>query len=139
VGSKGVLTVPAVPSYLLKKVYLRGSLRNSPDGFELTLRNDLAPATILGLTSLTVDGKAYASDTISLRIGETWQTAASVTRASPQAFALNAQVTLRVEGEPLAPGRHSLVIVIQTKEAGQLEVPAAEVIGEEHRPASGST
>jgi len=131
--------VPAVPSYLLKKVYLRGSLRNSPDGFELTLRNSLAPATILGLTSLTVDGKAYASDTIWLRVGETWQTAASVTRARPQAFALNAQVTLRVEGEPLAPGRHSLVIVIQTKEAGQLEVPAAEVIGEEHRPASGST
>jgi len=88
---------------------------------------------------LTVDGKAYASDTIWLRVGETWQTAASVTRSSPQAFALNAQVTLRVEGEPLAPGRHSLVIVIQTKEAGQLEVPAADVIGEEHRPASEST
>lgn len=131
--------MPAVPSYLLKKVYLRGSLRNRPDGFELTLRNSLAPATILGLTSLTVDGKACASDTISLGVGETWQTAASVTRGNPQVFALNAQVTLRVDGEPLAPGRHSLVIVIQTKEAGQLDISAADGIGEEHRPASEST
>lgn len=120
--------MPAVPSYLLKKVYLRGSLKNTSRGFELTLKNSLAPATILGLNSLAVDGEATGLNSIELEAGSGPLSAGSIDTSRPLAFALNTQVTLRVEGEPLAPGRHSLMLNIQTKEAGPLEIPIADTI-----------
>lgn len=51
--------MPAVPAFLLNKLYVKGSLKNTEDGFELAIKNTLAPGTIIGLGSLQIDGHAY--------------------------------------------------------------------------------
>ena len=37
-----------IPTFLLKKLYVKGSFRNTPTGFQLSLRNTLAPGTLIG-------------------------------------------------------------------------------------------
>ncbi len=49
--------MPTIPSMLLKKLYQKGSLKNTESGFEFALKNTLAPGTIVGLRTLVVDGQ----------------------------------------------------------------------------------
>lgn len=121
--------MPVVPSFMLKKLYVRGSLKNSAAGFELTLKNILAPGTIIGLNSLKVDGREVALEDIRVRSGGGIDVAVSaITAQSPVAFPLNATATIQVVGEPLAPGPHDIRIAVNTKEVGLLEIPVADSI-----------
>jgi hydroxymethylglutaryl-CoA reductase (NADPH) len=121
--------MPAVPSFMLKKLYVRGSLKNAAAGFELTLKNILAPGTIIGLNSLKVDGREVALENIRVRSGGGTDVAATaITTQSPVAFPLNATATIQVAGEPLAPGPHDILIAVNTKEVGVLEIPVADSI-----------
>jgi hypothetical protein len=46
------------PSYLLQKVYLKGSLKNNEDGFEFALKNIVDTGTLVGMNPLVVDGES---------------------------------------------------------------------------------
>ncbi|MEE8392103.1 MAG: hypothetical protein V3S14_15085 [Anaerolineae bacterium] len=48
--------MPAIPPFVLKKLYVKGSLRAEADGFALDLKNSIAPASIVAFTGLDVDG-----------------------------------------------------------------------------------
>lgn len=121
--------MPAVPSFMLKKLYVRGSLKNTAAGFELTLKNILAPGTITGLDSLKVDGHEVALENIRVLSGSgTDMAATAITAQSPVAFPLNSTATIQVVGELLAPGCHDILIAVNTKEVGLLEIPVADSI-----------
>ena len=68
----------AVPSFMLKKLYVHGSLKNTAAGFELTLKNILAPGTIIGLNSLKVDGREVTLENIRVLSGSSPAMAAKV-------------------------------------------------------------
>jgi len=121
--------MPAVPSFMLKKLYVRGSLKNTAAGFELTLKNILAPGTIIGLNSLKVDGHEVALENIRVRSGSgTDVVVSAITAQSPVAFPFHSTATIRVVGEPLASGSHDILIAVNTKEVGLLEIPVADFI-----------
>lgn len=121
--------MPAVPSFMLKKLYVRGSLKNTAAGFELTLKNILAPGTIIGLNSIKVDGREVALENIRVLSGNGTDVAASaITAQSPVAFPLHSTATIRVVGKPLASGSHDILIAVNTKEVGLLEIPVADSI-----------
>ena len=121
--------MPAVPSFMLKKLYVRGSLKNTAAGFELTLKNVLAPGIIIGLNSLKVDGREVALENIRVLSGSGTDIAASAIAAqSPVAFPLHSTATIQVVGKPLAAGPHDILIAVNTKEVGLLEIPVANSI-----------
>jgi hypothetical protein len=47
----------AVPSFLLKRLYIKGSLRNNSTGFQFDLKNSLGSGYGNELLPLVVDGK----------------------------------------------------------------------------------
>ncbi|MBC7262914.1 MAG: hypothetical protein H5T64_00975 [Chloroflexi bacterium] len=117
-----------VPSFLLKKLYVSGSLANVEGGFEFRLKNTLATGTIIGLAGLKVDNTAYPPDAIRL-VGPQGEIAISdISAKNPLTFALNDVVTVRVSAGPLTSGTHQLTIIPQTKEAGDLYITASDVI-----------
>jgi hydroxymethylglutaryl-CoA reductase (NADPH) len=119
----------AVPSFMLKKLYVHGSLKNTAAGFELTLKNILAPGTIIGLNSLKVDGREVTLENIRVLSGSSPAMAAKVVSPeSPVAFPLHSTATIQVVGEPLAAGSHDILIAVNTKEVGLLEIPVADSI-----------
>ncbi len=119
----------SVPAFLLKKLYVKGSLKNTATGFELAIQNTLAPGTIAGLLPLKVDQTEYPLDKTKVILPDGSQVcASSVSGASSLRFAVGDKVTLQVEGEPLPAGLHTLTISPKTKEAGILEISAQDVI-----------
>lgn len=120
--------MPAIPAFMLKKLYLKGSLKNVADGFEFQIKNTLAPGTITALLPIEVDGKAYpAADTFISR-GEEKIAASAITKEKPTSFGINTTVTMMVKGATLTPGSHTLVIGVVTREAGELKWDISDTV-----------
>jgi hydroxymethylglutaryl-CoA reductase (NADPH) len=118
-----------VPSFLLKKLYVKGSFKNNSNGFELALRNTLAPGTLIGISPLKIDGRNVPLEKILISTGDAAPVRASdISATAPQLFPLNAFVKFRVEDQPLAPGPHRLTVEVKTKEAGDLKLDAEDTI-----------
>jgi len=112
--------MPAVPTFVLRKLYIPGSLQNTADGFELKLKNTLASGTVIGLGPLVIDGTPCATTDVYVTRGETTRCAADITKGAPVPFDINQVVTIMVRGTRLTPGLHTVILDVMTKEAGRL-------------------
>jgi len=118
-----------VPSFMLKKLYLQGSFKNTPNGFEFALKNTLAPGTIIGLSPLQIDGHDVPLANISIAVGNVTPVRASdISLDQPRSFPLNVTVKFEVTGETLTPGKHRVTVIVNTKEAGELKIDAEDSI-----------
>ncbi len=118
-----------VPTFLLKKLYVKGSFKNTPTGFQFALKNTLAAGTLIGLSQLQIDGRAIPLDQLSLTVGENAPVRASdIALTAPHTFPLNATITFSIEDQPLAPGMHRVSVSVNTKEAGELKIDAEDSI-----------
>jgi len=114
--------MPTVPAFLLKKLYVKGSLKTTDEGSMLTIRNTLAPGTITRISPVVIDGEEYALDQISVSQGNSRRPASEITAKSPFAFGLNAIAEIWIAGANLEPGKHSLAVTVTAKEVGELKI-----------------
>jgi len=108
----------AIPEFVLRKLYVRGSLKAEADGFSFALKNTFAPGTLVGL-ALDVDGKRVPPENLSLQAeGQPARDAASITLQNPVPLPVGLAVSVQVRGVPLGQGR--LTLHAYTREAGPL-------------------
>jgi hydroxymethylglutaryl-CoA reductase (NADPH) len=121
--------MPAIPPYILKKLYAKGSLRAEDGGFALDLKNTIAPGTITGFAGLDVDGQAVDAAQVTLiPPGKDPRMANDVSAETPLYFDAGATVTLRVTGTLLDPGPHELVIHVVVQDVGPLDIPVSDAL-----------
>jgi hypothetical protein len=115
--------MPTIPPFMLKQLYQRGSLRNSETGWEFTMRNHLASATLVGL-SLTCDGAEIPPQalTVAQPTLDRVVPAAGLSAESPLQFPVQTPTVVRVAGPPLSPGSHALAITADTREIGPVTI-----------------
>lgn len=118
--------MPKVPAFLLKKLYVKDSLRSTDDGFLLTIKNTLAPGTITRVRAVMVDGREIPAEQVAIGRGENQRPAARITPQTPFIFNLNEEAQVWVRGERLAAGRHQLLVRVTTKEVGDLDIPVED-------------
>ena len=111
-----------VPSFMARKFYVAGSLRNTPGGFRLQARNPLGNGTLVGVGAISVDGRPIPLDAISaMREGEdTLIRAVDLSRLHPISVAVGDRITLEVVGDCLASGEHKLEIELYELNLGAL-------------------
>lgn len=117
-----------IPTFMLKKLYVAGSLRNTESGFQLSIKNTLAPGTIVGLGPITVDDAAYDATVITVEMDDEEGSASEITPDAPLPFRMSSTATLRVEAASLPAGTHHISIVTMTREAGKLAIQATDAI-----------
>lgn len=122
--------MPLIPRSLLSKLYVKGSLRNTEEGFEFSLHNVLAPGTIIGLGPLYVDDQEYEAGQLVLVGKASVRPASLITPETAFSFPVNATATVRVKGKSLAPGPHRILLVVHTREVGRLEIPLSDTVQE---------
>ncbi len=121
--------MPAIPPVILKKLYVKGSLRAEGDGFVLSLQNSIAPGVIQGFKGLTLDGEVVPLERVSLLQPDgAVVLARAISEQAPLLFPVGATVTLKVDGTPLGPGSHQLGIRVVVKDVGPLEIPVADTV-----------
>ena len=121
--------MPAIPAFVLKKLYLKGSLRVEEGGFALDLKNTIAPGTITAFAGLDVDGQAIDLAQIAL-VGPSGRSRkpGELSAQAPLLFPVGAAVTLHISGQRLEPGAHELVIRVVVQEVGQLDIPVSDTL-----------
>ena len=122
-----------VPGFIARQFYISGSLRNTPDGFQLEAHNPMGDGVLVGVGRLRVDGRDIPADALTARRSgsdEVYQ-AADISRQRPIAIRKGDRVTLRVTGQPLARGEHKLEVELFEANLGALRLSLSDRLASE--------
>ncbi|MCX7682270.1 MAG: hypothetical protein N2508_09980 [Anaerolineae bacterium] len=123
--------MPFIPPILLQKLYVKGSLRLVEGGFAFDLRNTIAPATIIGIDALEVDGRAIdiVPEAITIQPEQgTPRNLKEISRQKPVYFSIYKVITVHVAGQSLSAGPHKLVVRVNVKEVGPIDIPISDTV-----------
>ena len=109
-----------IPSFLLRKLYVKGSLANVDGGFEFKIKNSLSPGTAIEISPIKVNDTEYALDATIIKTEGVEMAASEVTEGNEFPIKVGIEILLHVKGDALAAGEHKIDIGIKTKEAGTL-------------------
>ncbi|MBN2230214.1 MAG: hypothetical protein JW779_11560 [Candidatus Thorarchaeota archaeon] len=117
-----------IPTFLLRKLYIKGSLENVDDGFKFMLKNSISSGTAINIEPIKVNGIEYPleSTIISSADGEITGNAISEENTFPIKVGLD--IVLHVKGDPLPAGEHTIDISLTTKEVGKLAFDVTDSI-----------
>ena len=120
-----------VPAFLLRRLYVKKSLKNTDDGFEFELRNRLGSGYAFKLWPLTVDGEELPpDDTAFLLEGE--ETAFSeVSKERTFTLAMNGTITIKANGASLESGPRKIGMGFDVPGLGTLRFDFTDVVGDE--------
>ena len=121
----------AIPSLLLKQLHTFGSLRNTDDGVQFSVKNRLSDATFSGLTGLKFDGYEVPADSIFIRLEDgTTLTPAQLT-TQPLDFPLRRTLEIVAAIDPLPIGKHEIEVRFESQPFGKLKLKVDDAITEE--------
>ncbi len=101
--------MPIVPAFILRRLYLKGSLRNTLDGWQFTLRNSLGSGYANGLVPLKLDdSQEIPMNETSFESDGKTITFDQVNEDNTFGLKMNTEIVITVTGEPLPTGEHTI-------------------------------
>jgi hypothetical protein len=121
----------SVPGFLLRRLYVKESLKNTAGGFEFELKNRLGSGYAHRLLPLTVDGAEVPLEKsrFSMEGGET--SFSDVSKENTFTLAMNKTITVSVEDVSLAPGPRKIGMGFEVPGLGTLKFDFTDVPGDE--------
>lgn len=120
-----------IPSLLLKKLYTLGSLKNTPQGVVFSIKNRLSDAELVGLRSISLDGRNVPLQAVKLILPDGRALApAEITPHRPLSFPLRMVVDVVLAVEPLKDGKHGIVVAFESRPFGKLQFAVEDAIAE---------
>ena len=120
-----------VPGFLLRRLYVKGSLKNTPSGFEFELRNRLGSGYAHKLWPLTVDGVEVPLEATSFALDDTSTRFDKVSREHTFTLALNKMITIRADDVTLEPGARKVGMGFDVPGLGTLRFDFTDVVANE--------
>ena len=119
-----------VPGFVLRRIYVRGSLCNTPEGFEFSLCNKLASGYARQLLPISVNGQEtdirhcyFYAEEVRHRFDE-------VTRDTPFSLAVNKTTVIAVDGQTLTAGRQTIGMGFEVPGLGILKFDFTDVVAD---------
>lgn len=122
-----------VPGFLARQFYVAGSLRNTPNGFQLEAQNPMGSGVLVGIGRISVDGREIARESVTAqRTGDEAELhAADLSRQNPIRVSKGDRVTLRVAGDQLSTGDHILEVELDEINLGRLSFTLSDRLAED--------
>jgi hydroxymethylglutaryl-CoA reductase (NADPH) len=118
-----------IPGAFLRKLYTHGSLKNTPDGAQFSLKNRLKDAEVVGLDRLTIDGKQVAVGGVRLHLANHAPVRVEQVDAShPLPFPLRSVVTVQTSEPELTSGPHEIEIAFETVPFGKVRFTVEDAV-----------
>ena len=109
-----------VPSFLLRRLYVKGSLKATADGFEFQLRNRLGSGYARRLLPLSLDGADLDMAATTFEPDGRQVTFDVVSNETPFTLAMNKITTIAFRGAPLTDGAHKIGMRFEVAGLGEL-------------------
>ncbi len=119
-----------VPGFILKRLYVKGSLQNTEDGFKLSLKNSLGSGYAQRLLPLKVDGEEVPLESSFFMVEGEETPFSSVSKENPFTLVMNRESVMMVKGRKLGPGPHKVGIGFAVVGLGDLSFEIADIVPE---------
>ena len=120
----------SVPGFLLRRLYVKQSLRNTDKGVEFELMNRLGSGYAHTMLPLTIDGIALPLEG-SYFVFDGVETAFSmVSKDRTFTLAMNKTITIQADGVKLEPGPHKIGMGFEVPGLGALKFDVTDVVSE---------
>ncbi len=110
----------SVPAFLLRRLYVKGSLAAGEDGFSFRLRNGLGSGYAHRLWPLSVNGEEVPIESCSFVEDGERVRFSDVSEERTFTLAMNADIEIGVEGVRLAEGPHKIGMAFDVPGMGTL-------------------
>ncbi|HSU17229.1 hydroxymethylglutaryl-CoA reductase [Longimicrobium sp.] len=120
-----------VPSLLLKQLYTFGSLKNSDDGVQFSIKNRLSDATVTGLRGIRINGQEIPLHDVEVRLEDGIVQCHQISADRPLAFPLKHSLHIVAKRPALPLGKHEIEIVFDSKPFGKLKLNVQDAIAEQ--------
>jgi hypothetical protein len=118
-----------IPDFLLKRIYKKGSLRETAEGIAFDLKNILGPGIITGINFIKINDIHYESHFIKVITQGASTIASHISPDNPMTFKLNQETTCILEGaKSLKEGLNKIIVEIITRDVGRVQVMLTDII-----------
>lgn len=116
-----------VPEFLMKRVYKKGSLKQTDDGICFDLKNVLGPGFISGFNFVQINDAIFSPDKVKFLTQGEEISAESVNEKNPIGFRLGQEGTLILQGAKcLKDGINQIIIELMNPEAGKVKLSLSD-------------
>ena len=118
----------SIPSFILRRLYVKGSLRNTDDGFEFQILNKLGSGQARRLLPLSVDGDDLPLENCAFLLDGENVSFQEVTKDNPFAMALNKATLISARGVSLSEGSHTIGMAFEVGGFGVLKFDFVDTV-----------
>jgi hypothetical protein len=120
--------MPKVPEFMLRALYVKGSLQRDGDGFTFQMMNGMGPVRIIGARPLQLDRKPIPLERCHFIHGDHEASFNDVTAEQSVLMRKGEAVTVRVSNLSLAAGRRTLGINVIVKDMGPVSFTVTDQV-----------
>lgn len=117
-----------VPAFLLRRLYVKGSLRRIDGGVAFDIKNSLGSGYAEQVLPLVIDGEAAPLDATRFIVDGEAQRFDEVSPERPVTLGMNRVVTIAVDGRTLAEGKHKIVLGFVVTGMGKMEFDVTDAL-----------
>ena len=117
-----------VPGFLLRRLYVKGSLRATEDGLAFEIKNSLGSGYARGMLPLTLNGVEIPMENSHFTVDDRTVSFSEVTKDVPFTLALNRATTITAAGISLPPGTHKVGMAFDVQGLGTLRFDFTDVV-----------
>lgn len=124
-----------IPSLLLKQLYTFGSLKNTDEGVQFSLKNRLSDASIIGVTKVIIDKKEIPLKDVWLLLNDGRRIHPGViSKSNSIDFPLRETVDIQAKTSQLPEGKYSIQVNFEAKPFGKLKLKVSgSIVREDQR------
>ena len=109
------------PPFILAKLYVKGSLRNTATGFEFSLKNIIDATMLSGIGPIVAWDQSYEGAAITLVMGDQQWQGDQISKTNLVPVKMGVPLRVLVQGEPLAAGAQKISVTATTSDIGKIK------------------
>ena len=110
-----------IPSFLLAKLYVKGSLKNNDTGFEFALKNIIDSTMLIGIGPISVGEKNYEGNVITMTVGDRTVNGTELSKSNPVPVRMGVPLKVSVAGDKLPAGEQKITVSATTSDIGRIK------------------
>ncbi len=120
----------SVPGFLLRRLYVKGSLKNATGGFEFQLKNDLGSGYAHKMWPLKVDGVEIPMESTFFFLDGREVAFSEVSKENTFSLAMRKNITIWVDKVELDPRPHKLEMSFDVPGLGTMRFDFTDIVAE---------
>ena len=117
-----------IPSFLLAKLYVKGSLKNTGVGFEFALKNIIDSTMLIGIGPISVGEKNYEGEAITMTTGDKTVSGAELSRQNPIPVRMGVPMKVSVAGDSISAGMQKITVAATTSDIGKIKFEINDIV-----------